>query len=1537
MDTCPDFRQSVAVVIGIDAYGHGVPPLRTAANDARRLAQVLADDHGYDVRLLLDQAASRDAITGLLADDLAHAVGPEDRVLFYFAGHGVALDGDDGPTGYLLPQDARRGEAASYLHMPALYDALNALACRHVLVVLDSCFSGAFRWSSTRDLVTLPEVIHQERYDRFILDPAWQAIASASHDQTALDELPGTFGDRGDEGGHSPFARALFEALDGAGDVVPAGEGDGVITASELYLYLEAALQPATIEAGHRQTPSLWPLAKHDKGEFIFLTPGHALNLPPAPPLTAENNPWRGLESYDEAHAELFFGRDDVVAALRETVETHPLTVVLGASGTGKSSVVKAGLVPRLKRDVEQAWHVLPVVRPGAEPMVSIERAVAGLGSEGGAEVGEDPQHPPAVIPAQAGIQSSGTWPQSVPSVTTRAEDVEDGEGGDATVLDSRLRGNDGEGGDTRIEARVGAWCRVHPDARLVLVVDQFEELVTMTRSDDERQAVLGLLLRLVEAHPDRLRLILTLRSDFEPQFDRSVLREHWASARHVIPPMTQAEVRDVIERPASQRVLYFQPHGLVDTLINEVIQTPGGLPLLSFALSEMYLHYLGRRSDDRAIETVDYDAVGGVVGALRTRADAELEALDPAHRETMRRLMLRMVAAEGGTVARRRVPRSELAYPDPAETDRARAVVRRLTAARLVVEGQGEDGEAYVEPAHDALVRAWDRLLGWIHAEQDRTAGLRFQQSLARVARDWAEAPDDAAKAGLLWRDAARGGVLALLVDREDEALHTGAPTMGQRWRRRTRALLPRLSSQTSADDGDVWMNGRELAFARRSIRRRRTIRLGLGALVLLIVAGAVASVGFGVRAVAQERIAATNAAEARANADEAERQEQVALANADEAQANATEAERQQQQAEVNAERAERNAEEARANAERAERQQRLAEDNAAEAERQEQVALANAAEADRQRQQAERERDNALSLALASRSASVLQAGDRALATLLAVQGNRIVETSQTRGAMLQSVETAGYAVYPHPQEDPRYRDLAEQILAAARTDSPSAVSPDGTLRAVGGDFVAQLRDGRTDSLLWETNAPRGSVSRMGFSPDGALLAIGVEGRDARLWDVVTRGVQGPARYTEVRLPSASPTSQWEPGVLTFNRQGTLAALFNDGVARVWDGRSPALQAEAEIPLGEVDGMAFSPDGTRLVFVENAVGYGDHAGQDTTRLVVWDVGRRARLGPTQTEHLGWGVLSPDGAWLAVSRDDAVRVWDVGRGVFRGAPVRVSGPVAEVRFSRDGGRLAIWTRVPDGEHARVQVWDLGAQRPVGAPFDVPPYDLRPAFFDGWSLRGLEFPTVRTWEWTGTTFRQDSLALADVLPDFADGLDGPNPVISPSGDFMAFGDCYIDCVHINIGLVDLTRRDAFWGSFDFGGGMMRSFTFSPDDRFLAIEYQGGNVQLWDVAGREPLDAVLPHPGDVDLLAFSPDGSRLTTAGYDYGAGDGGALFVRQWDLRPSSWMDQGCQQVNRNLSAQEWSALMGDRPYACTCLGLPPHPSTGLPACPAL
>ena len=748
MTTPTPFAHSIGVVIGIDHYGNGVPELRTAANDARRLGELLRDRHGYDITAILDADATQARITALLTKELPARVGPDDRVLFYFAGHGVAHDSDEGPNGYLLPVDAKRGDETTYLDMPLVHDALLALTCRHMLIVLDSCFSGAFRWSGTRDVEDVVDVVHQEKFDRYVRDPAWQVITSASQDQKALDQLSaGSLGSRDGDGAHSPFALALFDGLSGKGDVIPRDGGDGLVTATELYLYLDEALQSAAIAAGKNQTPRLWPLKKHDKGEFVFFVPDRVMTLPPAPPLTFDNNPWRGLASYDAAQSALFFGRDTEIAALRTKVEATPLTVVLGASGTGKSSLVKAGVVPRLVAD---GALVLPIVRPGSTPLVAIAQA---LGADG------------------------------TPAVAATAE---------------------------AISARTAALVNANAGKKIVLVIDQFEELITLVRTKAERDEALGLLASLSAMHADALRIVVTIRTDFEPNFDRSAFGDRWRNGRYVVPPMSRENLRAVIEKPATARVLYFDPSNLVDALVDEVVATPGALPLLSFALSEMYIAYVKRQGSDRAITRADYDGLGGVAGALRARAESEYAALDDAHKATLRRVMLRLVTSEGGGLARRRVMDTELDFANSDEQARAANVVQRLTAARLLVEGKEPDGEAFVEPAHDALVRGWGRLLEWVREENEAKFPLLQQQKLARSADEW-DRSAEGAKSGLLWSDSSRSAQLIPLV--------------------RQRA---------------PFFNRREMAFAQRSVRGRRiAIWTVVAALLTIALAGVAAVIG--------------------------------------------------------------------------------------------------------------------------------------------------------------------------------------------------------------------------------------------------------------------------------------------------------------------------------------------------------------------------------------------------------------------------------------------------------------------------------------------------------------------------------------------------------------------------------------------------------------------------------------------------------------------------------------------------------------------
>jgi hypothetical protein len=692
------FRKSHAVVIGIDEYRNGVPTLRTAGNDARRVAEAMESGFGYAVRLLAEDV-TLGKLRVLFGETLPGEVEADDRLLVYFAGHGIALDGDDGPAGYLVPQDARADDRDSFLPMTELSGWLERLPCRHLLLVLDCCFAGAFRWSSTRDLGALPDVIHRERFDRYIRDPAWQVLTSAAYDQKALDVLSGeTIGVRGhDPGqvGHSPFAAALLRALQGEADLVPRPRdgrpgGDGVITATELYLYLRECVEAGAQGDGHRQTPGLWPLTKHDKGEFIHLVPGHELNLPPAPPLDEANNPYRGLQSYDEAQAALFFGRTRFVDVLAERVRAQALTIVLGASGTGKSSIVKAGLLPLLRSEGSDAWQILQPLRPGKSPLSVLASVTI-----------------PGTTEANYAERLADLWTDS-----------------------------------GTLARRIDSWARTASEGRLVLVVDQLEELITLCWDAGERAQFFAVLGEALASHPERLRVVITLRSDFEPQFAETPLRGSWMPSRVVVPPMSLDEYREAIEGPAAVKVLYFQgrrsSQEFISRLIGDVAQTPGALPLLSFTLSELYHRYLDRRGDDRSLREEDYEQIGGVGGSLRNRADEVFLGLpDNDHRATMRRVMLRMVSVEGGELARRRVPHEELLYDDPMENPRVQEVLRRLTDTRLVVEGKEVDDQPFVEPAHDELIRGWNRLLQW---SRDEAESLQLRRRLTPASVAWGQ-----------------------------------------------------------------------------------------------------------------------------------------------------------------------------------------------------------------------------------------------------------------------------------------------------------------------------------------------------------------------------------------------------------------------------------------------------------------------------------------------------------------------------------------------------------------------------------------------------------------------------------------------------------------------------------------------------------------------------------------------------------------------------------------------------------------------------
>ena len=813
------FDRNIAIIIGINQYQNGIHPLKTAVPDALRLADIFQNFYEYTLinpflnseTAIVDRDVTLDNLRSLLTDILPNQIKPtkSDRLLFYFAGHGIAQNSETGPQGYIVPQNADLNEPKSLLPMQELHDSLAALECLHLLVILDCCFAGTFRWASTRRLIPIPQKIHWEHYHRFINYPAWEVITSASYNQEALDLLNQDNRGVGESGQHSPFAEGLFEALEEEkADLIK----DGVITAPELYLYLRDYVEKKTQQM---QTPGLWTLKKHDRGEFIFKLSDVEPDLESAPELNPENNPYRGLKAYDEKHARFFFGRQELIQRLFTQVSRsqQQFTVVLGISGSGKSSLVKAGLLPKLRQEqvnlIEACilslvilavlpyfplkylpisyayqWQIMETIRPGSNPFQELVHTFSSLANQ------------------EITVKNIQDNPQQLVDL-------------------------------------INQWSQNHPQHKLLLVIDQFEELITQapklisnseekketwweqvkiilklgkqkeTISESEEfepqwQQFLDLLVNIIQNCP-QLSIVITLRSDFEPRFAESVLNPYWN--RFIVRPMRPDELREVVEAPATEMALYFEPANLVDRLVDEVNQMPGALPLLSFTLSELYIklyeEWKGGIKSDRSL-TVDreFEKQGGVAGSLTNRANEEYENLpDDAHRVTMSRVMLRMLEIEGGEAVRRRVLESELIYPSEEENKRVEAVLDCLVKARLIVTGKDvESGESYYEPAHDFLVKGWDKLQIWIQEEQEN---LALQRLLTPATQAWSK--------NQLKRDL---------------------------WNANSR--LDRLQEIKQSEES--WLNHLETNFIRSSFERRQFIhrvRLRIATAFILIVSG--------------------------------------------------------------------------------------------------------------------------------------------------------------------------------------------------------------------------------------------------------------------------------------------------------------------------------------------------------------------------------------------------------------------------------------------------------------------------------------------------------------------------------------------------------------------------------------------------------------------------------------------------------------------------------------------------------------------------
>jgi WD40 repeat protein/DNA-binding SARP family transcriptional activator/energy-coupling factor transporter ATP-binding protein EcfA2 len=468
---------------------------------------------------------------------------------------------------------------------------------------------------------------------------------------------------------------ALMERIDAdltlGADAELIGELEGLVASNPLQERLSAQLMLALYRAGRqadalevyrhvsellREELGLEPSRGLQELELQVLRQDPALEPAPGAVTTAGRAteeravcPYKGLASFDRSDAEYFCGREQMVSDLVARLAESTLVGIVGPSGIGKSSLLRAGLLSALTRGElpgSAGWRQV-LVRPGERPCEELTRALGG-------------------------------------------EELE-------VVLTG-----------------------LTPGDRMVLAVDQLEELFTVCEHEDERVEFLDQLAAAACDTERRALIVVALRADFYGRCATYTRFAQLLSSSHVlVGPMRREELARAIEVPAARAGLDVE-RALVEDLVGDVAGEPGGLPLLSTMLLELW-----RVRDGRVLMAERYAASGGVRGAVARLAEDAYVRLDELGRRVARGLLLRLAHGEEGALVRRRLPVAELE-----RIDGAVPVLAALTDARLLTVSEGE-----VEVSHEALLKEWPRYRAWL--EEDRV-GRRLHVHLSQISREW-------------------------------------------------------------------------------------------------------------------------------------------------------------------------------------------------------------------------------------------------------------------------------------------------------------------------------------------------------------------------------------------------------------------------------------------------------------------------------------------------------------------------------------------------------------------------------------------------------------------------------------------------------------------------------------------------------------------------------------------------------------------------------------------------------------------------------
>ncbi|MGW1674056.1 nSTAND1 domain-containing NTPase [Streptomyces sp. NPDC002324] len=1139
--------------------------------------------------------------------------------------------------------------------------------------------------------------------------------------------------------------------------------------------------------------------------------------------------PYRGLARFEPDDRELFFGRDRLADELSELACGSPFAVVFGASGSGKSSLLRAGLIPLLRKKIAQEGRtaVLRILTPGARPATTYGHLLA-----------------------------------------PEADDPE-------------------------------CW----------VVVDQFEEVFTLCRDRAERDRFLGLLLAARDPG-SRLRVLISVRSDF---YARCAEHPRLAEALHrnglLVRPMTADELREAVIGPAQAAGLIVE-RTLTARIVEDVLDEPGGLPMLSHALLETW-----RRRKGRMLTLAAYEAAGGVRGAIAASAEEAYGELSPAQAHAARHLLLRMVEpGQGNADTRRPLGWEEMAgWEDP----EVRAVAGRLTRARLLT--TDDDG---VQLAHEALITCWPRLREWIDADRER---LRHHRQLTDAARTWLQHDRDP---GTLYRGTrlARAEELFADGDRGYDGL-TSEET----------AFLAAAAEQRAAEE----------RAAARARRRSRTLTASLCA--VLAVALVIGLTAVRLRQDSEKQTTDTAARRVAAVAD--------ALRTTDPRTAMLLG---------VAAWRTSPLPESRRALLGALAQPELDNFTDPAPGDTPGRFLDVSGRTLLSVGDNTWRTWDVGTHRRIASGPVphgGILAAGPggRVLVISATARTQRLWDTrtrrwiggllplrdtvsfgasgrhylvrspdddraglySATDGHLVFRTPSAGRGELTHAAADDRLltvcpRDRAPQVWdTSARSVRSGAwtrargVCGDDTLLGLAGGRLLALAEDRV--RVWDTTSGRelADVAHPGafgavLSADGSFLATG-GGQEIRVWRLPSGGTPVFRHSLDNETLSGLAWDSSRP-LLRYLEGGTVHTLdLTTTLTRAWRTR----------PL---TGVRLSPDGRTLATAE-------------------------RIGDRYVFRLR---NTRDGRLLRTLPDPS-------RPVFRTGIPTVPADIIEplLSFSPEGGMFAYGVSAPgwDTVPQRLTVWDVAAGR-AKTTVDLATASAMPpdAIALGPGGRTLLIARLTTDGFVNETWDTTRRRRTALLPDPA----GRHLAVSRNGRLLVTDNRVVragrshahDLVqHDDIGAVafapdgsglaagDATGRVSLWDAdVRHRAGILRNvflapidpasdsaetitaLAFSPDGSTLAVGGDAGTVQLWDIATRQPLGPSLPTPGgSVDTLAFSPDSTTLYAGGVH--------VPLQRYVVDPDRAVSLVCSRAgNTELTRAQWRTYVPDQPYRRVC-----------------